>query len=261
MIEARAGGGLRAPAWLRRALAAGLDLLLPPRCIGCAVTVPRQGELCAGCWSALRFLQPPWCRACGRPLPHAAAGAPLCGACAQAEPPFDRGRAALAYDEASRGLILAFKHGGRLGGVAPFVGWMAAAGRELLEDVDLIAPVPLHRWRLLRRGFNQSALLAAGLARSSRRPWCPDLLVRARATASQQGLGARARQANVTAAAFRVPRRHLARVDGARVLLVDDVLTTGATLGACAMVLRRHGAARVDVLTLARVVRDGSATI
>jgi ComF family protein len=249
------------PAWLRRALAAGLDLLLPPRCLGCGATVAGQGQLCAGCWSALRFLQPPWCRICGLPLPHAAAGAPICGACAQAEPPFDRGRAALAYDEASRGLILAFKHGGRLGGVSVFVGWMATAGQELLDDVDVIAPVPLHRWRLLRRGFNQAALLAGGLARRCRRPWCPDLLVRARATVSQQGLSARARQENVTPAAFGVPRRHWARVHGAKVLLVDDVLTTGATLGACATLLRRHGARSVDALALARVVRDASVTI
>lgn len=261
MLEAAAGSGAAAIGWLRRIALAGLDLLLPPRCIGCATTVPRQGELCATCWSALRFLQPPWCRICGRPLPHAAAGAPICGACARAEPAFDRGRAALAYDEASRGLILAFKHGGRLGGVPVFVGWMATAGRELLEETDVIAPVPLHRWRLLRRGFNQSALLAAGLARRAGRPWCPDLLVRARATASQQGLSARARQENVTASAFRVPGRHAPRIDGAKVLLVDDVLTTGATLGACAAVLRRHGVVRVDALTLARVVRDGSATI
>jgi ComF family protein len=120
-------------------------------------------------------------------------------------------------------------------------------------------PVPLHRWRLLRRGFNQSALLAQRLARLTGRPWTPFLLERRRATLSQQGLGGEARLANITAAAFRVRRPE--RVRDARVVLVDDVLTTGATLGACAAVLRDAGAAAVDALVLARVVKDEAAPI
>lgn len=244
-----------------RAGAVVLDVLLPPRCIGCGESVGRQGELCAGCWSGLRFLQPPWCRCCGRPLPHAAAGAPLCGACALSEPVYDRARAALAYDDASRGLILAFKHGTRLAGAATFAQWMAAAGRDLLQDADIVAPVPLHRWRLLRRGYNQAAILGQLVAGSAGRRWCPDLLERRRATASQQGLGASARARNITASAFRVANRHVAALDGARVLLVDDVMTTGSTLGACTAVLRSAGAEHVDALALARVVLDDNGTI
>jgi ComF family protein len=238
-----------------------LDALLPPRCFGCGSAVPRQGELCAACWGGLRFVQAPFCRVCGRPLVHAAADFPLCAPCSASHPAYDRARSALAYDEGSRGLILAFKHRERLAGVATFVAWMTAAGGDLLREADVVAPVPLHRWRLLRRGFNQCAVLGAALARSTGRPWCPDLLVRHTATASQQRLGARARQANVTAAAFAVSSRMAARVRDAAVLLIDDVLTTGATVSACAEVLRRHGAARIDILTLARVVRDSSGPI
>lgn len=240
---------------------AALGLLLPPRCIGCGSGVTRQGELCADCWSGLRFLQPPWCRCCGLPLPHAAAGAPLCGACAQDEPGFDRARAALAYDEASRKLVIAFKHSERLAGAPLFARWMAGAGAELLADADVIAPVPLHRWRLLWRGYNQSALLGSRIARLAGRRWCADLMERCRATVSQQGLTAQQRQANISSAVFAVRARHRRLVEGARILLVDDVLTTGATIGACTMVLRRNGAARVDALALARVVRGAPGAI
>lgn len=248
-------------AWLARTAQAGLDVLLPPRCIGCGDVGPRQGELCAACWSALRFIQPPLCRSCGLPLPHTVVGEPLCGACAASPPRYDRARAALAYDDSSRGLILAFKHRERLAGVPAFAGWMLAAGSELLVDADLIVPVPLHRWRLLGRGYNQAAVLALMIARRSGRRCMPDLLVRRRATSSQQSLGAQARLKNVTAAAFEVGRRHRGRAEGARIVLVDDVLTTGATVSACAAVLRREGAARIDILCLAKVIRGASSAI
>jgi len=244
-----------------RALGGLLDLVLPPRCLGCGGIVEIQGRLCAGCWRALTFLGPPHCRLCGYPLPHAAAEAPLCGGCTLEPPAFDRARAALRYDEGARGLILAFKHADRTDSAPLFGRWLARAGAELLADADLIAPVPLHRWRLLKRGYNQAAILARALARESALPLVPDLLQRRRATPSQQGLSAQGRLANVTPAAFRAHPWRRARLSGRSVVLVDDVMTTGATVAACAAVLRRAGAQRVDVLTLARVVRDAAVAI
>jgi ComF family protein len=241
-----------------RVLYGALDLVLPPRCLGCGTGVEAPGRLCPICWRMLTFLGPPQCRLCGYPLPHALPAAPLCGACAADPPAYDRARAALRYDDGSRGLILAFKHSDRTDTAPAFGRWLARAGAELLADADLVAPVPLHRWRLLKRGYNQAAILAQALARETGAALLPDLVQRVRATASQQGLGGRARIENITAGAFRVHPWHRRRVDGASVLLVDDVLTTGATVEACARVLRRAGAAQVDVLTLARVVRDAS---
>jgi len=152
-------------------------------------------------------------------------------------------------------LILGFKHGDRLHAAPAFGAWVARAGAELLDDADMVAPVPLHRWRLLRRRYNQAALIAAGAAKKAGVAHVPDLLERHRATPIQGHLSASARARNV-AGAFRLNPRHQDRVKGARIVLVDDVLTTGATVSACARVLRRGGAARIDVLTLARVVLD-----
>jgi ComF family protein len=238
-----------------------LDLVLPPRCLRCGLAVDSQGRLCAECWRSLTFLGPPQCRLCGYPLPHALPEAPLCGECAREAPAYDRARAALRYDDGARRLILAFKHADRTD-IAPAFGvWLARAGAELLAEAELIAPVPLHRFRLLKRGYNQAAILAQALAKATALPLIPDLLQRQRATASQQGLSGRARLENVTPAAFRVHPWQRGRVEGRAVMLIDDVLTTGATVGACARVLRRAGASRVDVLTLARVVRDAATPI
>lgn len=243
----------------RRVAESTLDLLLPPRCLGCGEMVAAQGRLCPSCWRGLTFLEPPWCRLCGLPLPHALPEAPLCGRCAAQPPAYDRARAALRYDDGSRGLILAFKHADRTDITPIFAGWLSHAGAELLEDDEpVVAPVPLHRWRLLRRGYNQAALLARTFAAANGLRLVPDLLLRHRRTASQQGLGEQARRENVTAAAFRIHPRRARWITGRRVVLVDDVLTTGATLSACTTVLARAGAAAVDVLTLARVVRDES---
>jgi ComF family protein len=234
-----------------------LDALLPPRCLVCGATVGSAGALCAGCWSRMTVLGPPCCSCCGFPFEYGQADSEsetLCGACLRERPPFARARAALRYDDASRGLIIAFKHADRTD-AAPALGrWLAHAGAELLQDVDLIAPVPLHRWRLFRRRYNQAALLASHVARAADKPLCADLLTRKRATPSQGRMGATQRRDNV-AGAFAVTPRHRPTLGGRRVLLIDDVLTTGATAGACARTLLAGGAASVDLLTLARVVR------
>ncbi len=232
---------------------AAVDLVLPHRCALCGTILGQERGLCGACWAELRFVTPPWCSVCGRPFDEDDAGFDPCGLCRADPPVLRRTRAALAYDDRSRRLIVAFKHYGRLSLNPLFALWLALPAGELLGEVDLVAPVPLHRRRLMQRGFNQAALLAQSLAGAEGPRYVPDLLVRVRATASQQGLGAGARQRNVTAAAFRVHPAHRDKVAGRRVLLVDDVLTTGATLTACARALGRAGAAAVDGLALARV--------
>ena len=246
---------------LQRSALLCLDLLLPQRCLGCAVIIDGVNSLCADCWRHLTFLGPPMCRQCGYPLPTTVVDKPVCGACASEPPAYARARAALRYDDGARGMILRFKHADRTDIARTFGRLLETAGAELLADCDLITPVPLHRWRLLQRGYNQAALLAHVLARGGERPMVPDLLQRVQATASQQGLGGEQRKRNITAGAFRLHPRHHRRIEGRRVLLVDDVLTTGATVSACTRVLMKGGAAAVDILAIARVVRDAGDTI
>ena len=242
------------PSWLARAGTAAADLLLPRRCLACGEQVQGEGALCAECWPAVRFLGPPLCACCGFPFEFDPGPGAPCGACAARRPAFDRARAVFVYDRNSRGPLLAFKHADRTDAAPAFARLMAAAGTELLAAADIVAPVPLHRRRLIARRYNQSALLAIALARRAGLDAVPDLLARTRATPSQGGLSASARRRNVRGA-FAVRNRMAARLAGRRVLLVDDVFTTGATAEACAAALLRAGASAVDVLTLARVVR------
>ncbi len=180
-----------------------------------------------------------------------------CAAPAAARRRYIRARAALTYDDASRRLIIAFKHGDETHAARPFGRWVAAAAGPLLRDADLVAPVPLHRRRLFRRRYNQAALLAQAVAEAGGVAAVLDLLVRRRPTPSQGGRSRAGRLANVRGA-FAVAPRHARRLDGRRVLLVDDVMTTGATVSECARALRRAGSGAVDVATLARVVRPAN---
>jgi ComF family protein len=233
-----------------------LDALLPPRCLGCGVVVEEPGALCTSCWEKAAFIVPPQCARCGLPFELAPAGPEEieCAACIAEPPHFDRARAVMRYDQGARGLVLRFKHADATHAAPGYARWMARAGAELLAGCELIVPVPLHRWRLLWRRYNQSALLALALGRVAGRPVAPDLLVRRRPTPSQGRLDRARRFANV-AGAFSMRPGRKREVAGRRVLLVDDVMTTGATAGECARVLKKAGAASVDVLTLARVVR------
>lgn len=234
-----------------------LDVLLPPVCLNCGEVVDSPGRLCAPCWTGISFIAPPFCACCGLPFPFDLGPGALCAACIASPPRYGRARAVLRYDDHSRGLVLRLKHADRLEGAAAFGLWMARAGADLLAPGSLIAPVPLWRWRLFRRRYNQSALLALGIGRAAgpELTVIPDLLVRRRSTGSQAGLGRTQRARNVQGA-FALGPAHGEVVRGRAVVLVDDVLTTGATLEACARPLLRAGATRVDALVLARVVRD-----
>jgi ComF family protein len=242
-----------APA-LRKSASWLLDAILPPRCLKCGEIVADSGSLCGRCWPELKFLAPPCCACCGLPFEFEMGEGSLCGACTADRPLYDRARAALTYDDASRDLILRFKHADRIDGAATFAGWMARAGAELVAGADIIVPVPLHRWRLVRRRYNQAAILANAIGQLRGKRVVPDVLVRRRATPSQGHLGRSQRHRNVAGAfALHPGRAQVAK--GARILLVDDVLTTGATAEACARTLRNAGAKAVDLLVLARVVR------
>ena len=233
-----------------------LDAVLPPLCLGCGEIVSETGALCASCWARQAFLGPPHCARCSYPFPaDSDAGADaLCGACLAHPPRYRRARAVLAYDQPSRSLVLPFKHGDRTDMAAAYADWMVRAGAELVADADLIAPVPLHWRRLFTRRYNQAVLLARGVAKKTGKPLAPDLLMRVRWTGSQAGLKAKERRDNVRRA-FVVHSGWANKLDGRSVLLIDDVLTTGATVEACTLALRRAGASHVDVLTLARVIR------
>ncbi|NQV47255.1 MAG: ComF family protein [Rhodospirillaceae bacterium] len=242
---------------LRHIGRAVLDMLLPSQCLSCDTLVEDPGTLCVDCWQEISFIGDPHCDICGLPFELAGDSQDigdglLCGSCVRKPPVFDRARAAFAYDEHSRGLILAFKHADRTDSATPFAGWMIRAGAGLLADADLIVPVPLHYSRLFSRRYNQSALLAVGIGRLSGIPVNPDLLVRTRRTPSQGKLSPVARRRNV-GGAFKAPAAAEPGLAGRRVLLIDDVLTSGATASAATRALLRGGAKGVDVLTLSRV--------
>jgi ComF family protein len=229
-------------------------VLLPPRCAICGAEVDRQGLLCADCFRQTGFISEPFCARCGVPFGSAAVGGPeqLCPAC-RAEPPvFGRARAALRYDAQGRRLILPFKHADRTELTAVLTPHMARAGARLLRDADVLVPVPLHRWRLLYRRYNQAALLAKALGRLAGRSCVVDALRRVRPTVALGEKTAAERAAEV-ADAFAVRRSRAGLVQGQRALLIDDVMTSGATANACASALLAAGATSVDVLVAARV--------
>ncbi|MEM9248496.1 MAG: ComF family protein [Pseudomonadota bacterium] len=235
-----------------------VEVVYPPHCLSCGGTVEAGGGLCSTCWPDATFLAGTRCDLCSVPLPgevHAEDGPLICDACLTTPRPWSKGRSALAYSGAGRRMVLSLKHADRTDLPDAAARWMANAARDIFVPDMLVAPVPLHWIRLFRRRYNQAALLSAAVARMTSLEHCPDLLKRLRATPTQEGRGRDARFANMTAAiALNDARR--ARVQGRSVLLVDDVLTSGATLAACAEVCRAAGASDVRVLTLARVVPE-----
>jgi len=229
-----------------------LDLLLPATAVdGSSALSP---GLTAEAWARIAFVDDPVCDGCGLPAEFETAG--RCAACEARPHQFSRARAACLYDEHSRDPILKLKHGDRTDLAPLFARWLSRSARDLIETADAIAPVPLHRWRLLSRRYNQSAEVARRLAAETGRPFLPDQLVRVRQTESQGGRSASGRRRNV-AGAFTVSPAHRSRIEGRRILLIDDVLTTGATADACARALKAAGAADVTLAVIARVKQAG----
>ena len=238
-----------------------VDLVFPPRCPLCGGALGEQGGLCLECWGQLVIPGEPACARCQRPLGEAFGGeseGAVCAPCLAAPPRHAGIAAATLYTPASRDLVLAFKHGRRVG-LAALLGRQMAARLAGLEGEWLVVPVPLHRWRLWRRGFNQSALLAREIARTQGRTLLVDALVRPKPTPPLGGLGRRER-ARALGASIAVNPSRKARLSGASVILVDDVVTSGATSDACVRALLRAGAARVRIVCFARVLDEAVGT-
>lgn len=235
---------------------AALHLIYPPRCLTCNAPVISDFGLCGTCWRDTPFIAGLVCDLCGTPLPGEDNGSPEhCDDCLHIARPWSQGRAAMLYKDNARKLVLALKHGDRIDLARPAAGWLLRAAQPLLKPDMLVAPIPLHWFRLLKRRYNQSALLSGALSKLAALDHCPDLLQRRRHTPTQEGRTRDARFANLQDALTLHPRR-AARVEGRHILLIDDVLTSGATLAAAAEVCVAGGAKGVSVLVLARVAKD-----
>jgi len=246
---------------VRNLVREAVDFALPPRCPACGTITPEPHRFCFDCWKSLTFLGDPCCASCGLPFAYGDS-AGLCGRCLAEPPPFERLRAAVAYGEVARTVVLKLKYSGRPGLAETLARLMRrhlpeVGGTATGEKGAVLVPVPLHRWRLWKRGYNQAALLASALARADGLEFAPDLLRRTRATPPLKGLGRRERALTVRGA-FRVTERGKGVLAGRPVILIDDVFTSGATAGACARALKRAGAASVVILCWARVVQEAA---
>lgn len=231
-----------------------LKILYPPRCINCGVMVETDFGLCGKCWRDTPFIEGLCCDLCGTPLPGQSCETEYCDDCLSALRPWTRGRAVFRYGDIGRKLVLALKHGDRQEIARPAGLWLERAARPILIEKMIIAPIPLHWTRMIKRRFNQSALLARELARNTGLPYCPDLLVRNVRTRSLEGQRHEARFETVSGSIMPHPgRRH--RMTGRSVLLVDDVMTSGATMTSAAEACLAAGARDVFSLVLARVAK------
>jgi ComF family protein len=232
----------------------GVNVLLPPHCMACEMPVATSGTLCAQCWGKLRLIERPYCERLGTPFAYDLGEGALSAEAIADPPPFERLRAVAAYDDMARKLVHGLKYGDRQDLARWMARWMVRAGGDVVSGAGVVVPVPLHRRRLWTRRFNQSAMLALAIAGAAEKPFAPTALRRIRPTRQQVGLSARERAENVRGA-FRVAESERIAIAGRRVLLVDDVYTTGATMKAATRALMRAGAEGVDAVVFARVVR------
>lgn len=238
---------------LARATARSIvDFALPPRCPGCGTITDRQHGFCLSCWQGLSFLAEPCCARCGLPFEYDAGDGAECGSCIADPPSFDKMRAAVIYGEIARRVVLKLKYGGRPG-VADTLAHFMLRHVDRGDTGAVLAPVPLHRWRIWKRGYNQSALIAAALARHSGMEADVNLLRRVKATPFLRGMSRRERALAVRGV-FKVKDARKPAIAGKTIILIDDVFTTGATADACARALKRSGAKAVNIICWARVV-------
>lgn len=231
-----------------------LSFFIPHRCLVCREEVLSKNSLCSKCWPQLAFISQPFCEVCGMPFDFEVEKNALCGSCLETPPPFDKARAAFYYGGASKDLILKFKHGDATELAPAFASWLNTAGRDFLEKAEVFVPIPLHWTRLLKRRYNQAALLSKHLSTICKKPHRPLGLKRIRVTPSQGTLSKLQRHKNVEGA-FQVPESEVNHIKGKKVVLVDDVFTSGSTVSSAARALRKAGAQSVFVLTAARVTK------
>lgn len=231
------------------------NFVYPPNCINCGLLLSQHDALCTDCWNEVQFIDQPYCVVTGRPFAYELGDGIISADAIADPPPYKRARSAVIYDGIARQMVHQLKFNDRTELANMMAGWMIRAGRDCLADADCIVPVPLHRWRLMRRKYNQSAELARAVAKKSGLPFLASTFTRRRNTKPQVGLGARARIDNVKGA-FDVSSERISDILGKRVLLIDDVFTTGATVNVATKVLLNSGASEVSVLTFALVGRQ-----
>ena len=231
-----------------------INEIIPPRCISCKIITQDDTSFCSKCWEKIDFISNPQCHICSEPFELSVEKEVICPNCIKTRPLYNMARSALAYNENSRNMIIEFKYYNKTHTVDIFAKWMMINGQEVIENSDIIVPVPLHKMRILKRRYNQSALLANALGRLSKLPVRIDLLSRIKNTPPQSELSFNSRKNNVSNA-FKTNKKKCADIEGKNICLVDDVMTTGATVESCARVMLEAGAKNVNVLTIGKTIK------
>jgi ComF family protein len=230
-----------------------LDIIYPPHCISCGDIVSENGNICPDCWGDINFITDPQCEICGFPFDFEVMAGSICAGCAKKPPSFSRARAVFLYDDASSSMVTSFKYSDRVENRAAYARWMARVGRDIITEVDFIIPVPLHFFKLLTRKYNQAALLSHEIARIADKEVLARAIIRKKYTKTQAAFSHKGRFKNI-GGAFKINPKYQQILYGKKILLVDDVVTTGATADECAKVLRKAGVERVELLTLAKTL-------